>query len=593
MKLNGTIYPCEVGQALYTPPELQTRDLTGVQRTANHDRFGLAVLIFHLLFMGRHPFSGRYLGRGDMPIEKAIQEHRFAYGRLAANFQMSAPIHSLTLADVPSSIGTLFERAFASTSTTGELRPSAIEWYNALHGITGSIRGCTADKSHMFGANLNRCPWCFLMQGGAPNFFLPPMPGGIFIFNLAQWWAKIEQMHAPSNIYTLLQPTEHFAAAPWPLNVAPPPEPVVPSILVMPPAFPPLHLDPPEYEEVTVAPDGLQNSIGLAALGFGVFCPVLAIFGVFLGLAGVGNTLVNALIVGVSLFMAAVVFGVWWGVLEKYRRDEEDESNKLYKQEKRERRRLQDEHIERCQKELDEKKAIARRKYDEAMRIWGLAMLPYRKEADRRRAVLKGAKSQLRESEESWSSTSSSAIAQFDRKRRDLAALRSKYADIETQRNTEWQQLQARAKEIQKRDFLATFFIDRATIHDIGPTRKATLASYGIETANDIDVNNLEEVPGFGPKRIGTLLAWRQEIEMKFSFNATKGVPQQEKQYFESKFQQLLQPIQQQLLSGQKELETIKQSADAQLSMIYEQIKARTKFCHQAEADTRSIPKGL
>jgi DNA-binding helix-hairpin-helix protein with protein kinase domain len=593
LKINGSMYPCEVGQALYTPPELQTRDLTGIQRTANHDRFGLAVLIFHLLFMGRHPFSGRYLGRGDMPIEKAIQGHRFAYGRLAGNFQMSAPLHSLTLADVPPSIGTLFERAFASTSITGDSRPSAIEWYNALHGIVGSMRGCTADKSHVFGANLNRCPWCALMQSGAPNFFLPPMPGGVFVFNLVQWWAKIEQIQSPNNIYTILQPTEYFAAASWPFNVAPPPEAVVPSILVTPPAFPSLNLDPPEYEEVTIAPDSFQNSIGLVAIGFGVLSPVLAIFGAVLGAVGVGNTLVNALIVGVSILMGAILFGVWWVVLERNRRVEEEESNRLYKQEVRQRRRLQDEHLERCQKELDEKKAIAKKKYDEAMRSWGLAMHPYRKEAERRRAILKGAMGQLRESEQSWASTSSSAIAQFDRKKRDLASLRSKHADIEAQRNTEWEQLQARAREIQKRDFLETCFIDTVKLNDIGPTRKATLSSFGIETANDIAKSSLEQIPGFGPKRINTLLAWRYECEMKFSFNPATGVPQHEKQYFESKFQQLLQPIQQQLHGGQKELETIKQSADTQLAMIYEQIKARTKFCYQAEADTKSIPKGL
>ena len=34
--------------------------------------------------MGRHPFSGQYLGSGiDMPIEKAIEQYRFAYGKNA------------------------------------------------------------------------------------------------------------------------------------------------------------------------------------------------------------------------------------------------------------------------------------------------------------------------------------------------------------------------------------------------------------------------------------------------------------------------------------------------------------------------------
>ena len=52
-----------------------------VRRTPTHTAYGLAVLLFHLLFMGRHPFAGRFHGVGEMPIEKAIAESRFAYAR--------------------------------------------------------------------------------------------------------------------------------------------------------------------------------------------------------------------------------------------------------------------------------------------------------------------------------------------------------------------------------------------------------------------------------------------------------------------------------------------------------------------------------
>ena len=61
-------YLCEVGVDNYTPPELQGRPLVGVVRTPDHDNFGLAVMVFNLLMMGRHPFAGRYGGAGDMPI---------------------------------------------------------------------------------------------------------------------------------------------------------------------------------------------------------------------------------------------------------------------------------------------------------------------------------------------------------------------------------------------------------------------------------------------------------------------------------------------------------------------------------------------
>ena len=94
---NGNRYLCEVGVPTHTPPELQDRSFTGVMRTQDHDAFGLAVIIFQLLFMGRHPFSGAFLGRGDMPLERAIKEFRFAYGPGAASRQMKQPPATLPL----------------------------------------------------------------------------------------------------------------------------------------------------------------------------------------------------------------------------------------------------------------------------------------------------------------------------------------------------------------------------------------------------------------------------------------------------------------------------------------------------------------
>jgi DNA-binding helix-hairpin-helix protein with protein kinase domain len=73
----GRRFFCEVGVETFTPPELQSKPFTGVVRTHNHDNFGLAVMVFQLLFMGRHPFAGRYSGAGDMPIAKAIRGPRY------------------------------------------------------------------------------------------------------------------------------------------------------------------------------------------------------------------------------------------------------------------------------------------------------------------------------------------------------------------------------------------------------------------------------------------------------------------------------------------------------------------------------------
>lgn len=87
----GRHFLCEVGVETFTPPELQGKSFAGIIRTPNHDNFGLAVMAFLMLFMGRHPFAGRYLGQGDMPIAKAIEEFRFVYGARHQHMQMTQP----------------------------------------------------------------------------------------------------------------------------------------------------------------------------------------------------------------------------------------------------------------------------------------------------------------------------------------------------------------------------------------------------------------------------------------------------------------------------------------------------------------------
>ena len=116
---DGSRFPCLVGTELFVPPELLGAALGATRRTANHDAFGLAVLIFHLLFMGRHPFAGRYLGKGDMPIERAIAESRFAYSRDARRTQMAPPPYTPPMDAVGPAVTDLFERAFHADGRNG------------------------------------------------------------------------------------------------------------------------------------------------------------------------------------------------------------------------------------------------------------------------------------------------------------------------------------------------------------------------------------------------------------------------------------------------------------------------------------------
>lgn len=166
---NGKVYPCEVGVPLYTPPELQDTEFREVVRTPNHDNFGLAVLIFHLLFMGRHPFAGKFLGRGEMPIEKAIAEQRFAFATDVQRTQMLPPPACITLAHLPQDIGDLFTSAFGPDGAHST-RPDGRKWIAQLDTLASRLIVCSNNKVHLYFNGLSSCPWCAIESSGVLLF---------------------------------------------------------------------------------------------------------------------------------------------------------------------------------------------------------------------------------------------------------------------------------------------------------------------------------------------------------------------------------------------------------------------------------------
>jgi DNA-binding helix-hairpin-helix protein with protein kinase domain len=185
---------CEVGVPTFTPPELQGKSFKGIVRTPNADNFGLAVMTFLLLFMGRHPFSGRYKGPGDMPIEKAIQESRFAYGALRADVNMERPPGTPPLSIVGDEVATLFERAFAAKAASGG-RPTAREWITGLVNLEKSAKQCQSSQSHWYASHLGSCPWCAMEAAtGIILFpFVVQHSPGIAV-DVETLWKKIEAM---------------------------------------------------------------------------------------------------------------------------------------------------------------------------------------------------------------------------------------------------------------------------------------------------------------------------------------------------------------------------------------------------------------
>ncbi len=195
---NGKTHKCHVGVAHFKPPELPNfREL----RTPNHDNFGLAVLIFHLLFMGRHPYSGRYSGTGDMSLERAIETHRFAFGKDANRLQMAPPPNCITLTESGSEIASLFESAFRIPQS-GHLRPSAGQWGKSLSNLEQSIQKCSRDPGHYHSKEAS-CPWCRIYRESRVNFFvnisIASLQRSNVAFDLNKIWSEINSIRTPGE----------------------------------------------------------------------------------------------------------------------------------------------------------------------------------------------------------------------------------------------------------------------------------------------------------------------------------------------------------------------------------------------------------
>jgi len=197
---------CPVGTAHFTPPELQSKKLRDVYRTKNHDGFGLAVLIFHLLFVGRHPFAGRYRGEGDMPIEKAIAERRFAFSINREQTLVDPPPASLLLTDLPSGLGQLFEEAFRAVDANGDVRPSASRWVEQLDLLIKQRKTCHFDPLHVYYGQLRECPWCRIEDQGGPSFFMPS--NGVQTLSSK----RVEQLDARINLLQIAEFPELFSS---------------------------------------------------------------------------------------------------------------------------------------------------------------------------------------------------------------------------------------------------------------------------------------------------------------------------------------------------------------------------------------------
>jgi DNA-binding helix-hairpin-helix protein with protein kinase domain len=468
----GKNFLCHVGTPDYTPPELQGAKFDQVRRNINHDNFGLAVLIFQLLCMGRHPYSGRYMGKGDMPLERAIKEFRFAYSQQP--FEMQPPPAAPLLTDFPDYIAKAFEAAFGREGLQG--RPSAEDWVMLLGSLESELERCSIRPHHHVRGR--PCPWC-RMEQAFPGFLAfssghtgQPIP--TYIIDTGQFAALINAIvdpGAPPDINSILQ---QFSAG--------------------------------KHNQTASAAIKQQYGISIAAASGG-------------------------------LLLAQIGFSGWASLF-----------------------------------------------------LFGIGFFTaFAPNTERTKAI-----EQKRQAHEHWRNAKSvwdqqTGNQKFLEQKYDAQECLKQLGGIPAEERRELQALENKKRELQLNRFLDQFLIADAKIKKIGSGRKAVLASFGIETAADVDLYQLQRIQGFGPTLISTIVAWRRTLEGRFVFNPNEPVSQSDIVAVRTKIAARKSSIEQKLRSAITNLKIASSDAFDKRGALSASVNAayqRLKSAEELEANT-------
>ena len=174
--VGNRVFPCVVGTPQYLPPEHQSVNQRQLgPRAANHDNFGLAVLIFRLLMAGTHPFMGRWNGPGDPPaLPKWIEEFRYAYGTDAARMKVGPQPAAPPIDWLSDEIRAAFNQAFGKSGV--QARPTAADWIGVLDQFEKTLMACGRSRYHHHRPGVRSCPWCETEKTRGKALFGPPTP---------------------------------------------------------------------------------------------------------------------------------------------------------------------------------------------------------------------------------------------------------------------------------------------------------------------------------------------------------------------------------------------------------------------------------
>ena len=646
--IDNQYHLCEVGVPHFTPPELQSYStFRGIQRSPNHDNFGLALLIFHILMMGRHPFAGIYSVKGDISLEKAIAQFCYTFGRNAASKGLKSPPNCITPLILPDIMAGMFERAFTEQGIQSNGRPSAQEWVKSLDLLRDQLCTCNQISNHTYFRDLKSCPWCELQQRARVVCFIASFSttNKRCIFNLAQVWAQIIVVVSPSKVPI---PTYLFNNTTFTPKVFSPAlllelqndiqhtqkmlekmKAEIESLMQQITAkeneiYEVRNLKISDFDILTLTGESksiqleereiqaqrtsiqrirwrqklsdlrllcaliLIMSSGLFSMNTMIFLPIIAIllcvlfFMRTLQFSKSEKFTYSA----TDLDAAAEICQQRFDSISKRKSQlniEIEQAKHIY-QEKLAKQEEQIQYLQKIHKTLTDKKEQISANIHQAKQVYldkrELMNSIIQREKQVRQDVLNAAQSQLESARKCWNLESEHEF--YKLKFKQLSNSRSEYEKLLHQLNREKEQLAKNVRDSQLNKFLSQFFIRKYKIPNIGAARVVTLASFGIETAADIERSRILSVRGFGEQLATELIDWRNNFERQFVFDSSKGVDPADIRAIDQRFAPKLKQLEGVLLAGLEQLTQLHQQRREQLSLG---IQEATRQVKQAEAD--------
>jgi DNA-binding helix-hairpin-helix protein with protein kinase domain len=217
---------------------------------------------------------------------------------------------------------------------------------------------------------------------------------------------------------------------------------------------------------------------------------------------------------------------------------------------------------------------------------WRLAQSPNARQAERQRRSAELSSAQVAYKNLLAQRATASG---FQEKRQQLLAARDEWSGLAQREAKELEQLKATARARQKHLFLEGFLVEDAKIPGVGRAKKATLLSFGIETAADVEWDRVIVLRGFGHALTGEMVAWRASCERGFAFDPNRAVAPADVAAVRTTIALRRNALQAVLSTGATELQRLARDAQNRAQALDQQLVSAGQRLAQARADVARV----